>query len=82
MKIKKIELNNYRNYSNLKLEFSPDVNVIVGNNAQGKTNLLEAIFFSAIGKSLRTNKENDLIKWQENNAKIKTEIEKKFKRIV
>lgn len=78
MKIKKIELNNYRNYSNLILEFSPYVNVIVGNNAQGKTNLLEAIFFSAIGKSLRTSKENDLIKWQESNARIKTEIEKKF----
>ena len=78
MIVKEIEVKNYRNYSNLKLEFSPNVNVILGKNAQGKTNLLEAIFFTAIGKSLRTNKENDLIKWAENNAKIKTKIAKKF----
>ena len=78
MVIKEVEVKNYRNYSNLKLEFSPNVNVILGKNAQGKTNLLEAIFFSAIGKSLRTNKENDLIKWGEEKAKIKTTISKKF----
>ena len=78
MIVKEIEVKNYRNYSNLKLEFSPNVNVILGKNAQGKTNLLEAIFFTAIGKSLRTSKENDLIKWAENNAKIKTKIAKKF----
>ena len=78
MIVREIEVKNYRNYSNLKLEFSPNVNVILGKNAQGKTNLLEAIFFSAIGKSLRTNKENDLIKWSEEKAKIKTTISKKF----
>lgn len=78
MKVKKVELLNYRNYANLQLAFSPNINVIVGKNAQGKTNLLEAIFFSAIGKSLKANKDNDLIKWQESTAKIKTHIEKKF----
>ena len=78
MIVKEIEVKNYRNYSNLKLEFSSNVNVILGKNAQGKTNLLEAIFFTAIGKSLRTNKENDLIKWGEEKAKIKTTILKKF----
>ncbi|MBO4412653.1 MAG: DNA replication/repair protein RecF [Clostridia bacterium] len=78
MKIKSIKLNNYRNYSNLTLEFSPNVNVIVGKNAQGKTNLLEAIFFSAIGKSLRTHKESDLILWGKETAKIETKIEKKY----
>ena len=78
MIVKEIEVKNYRNYSNLKLEFSSNVNVVLGKNAQGKTNLLEAIFFTAIGKSLRTNKEHDLIKWSENSAKIKTTIAKKF----
>lgn len=78
MKVKTIKLNNYRNYSNIALEFSPNVNVIVGKNAQGKTNLLEAIFLTAIGKSLRTHKESDLISWGKENAKIETTIEKKY----
>lgn len=78
MKVKSIKLNNYRNYSNIALEFSPNVNVVVGKNAQGKTNLLEAIFLTAIGKSLRTHKESDLISWGKENAKIETTIEKKY----
>ena len=78
MKIENIELKNYRNYENLKIDFSPNINVLIGKNAQGKTNMLEAIFFVAIGKSLRTNKENELIKWGENSAYIKTQIEKKY----
>ena len=76
MKILNVELKNYRNYSNLKLDFSPEINVIVGKNAQGKTNLLEAIFYSAIGKSLRTTKDSDLILWGQTNAKITTKLKK------
>lgn len=78
MKILSVELKNYRNYSNIKLDFSPTINVVVGKNAQGKTNLLEAIFYSAIGKSLRTTKDTDLITWGETSGKITTKIEKKF----
>ena len=64
MLIKKIELTNYRNYSNQKIEFSPNLNVIIGKNDQGKTNLLEAIFLCAIGRSPRTTRDKDLIKWE------------------
>ena len=44
MIIKSLELNNFRNYSNQAIKLNPNLNVIIGNNAQGKTNLLEAIF--------------------------------------
>ena len=76
MKIKKLELLNYRNYTTEKLEFCDNLNIIIGKNAQGKTNLLESIFLCAIGKSPRTTKDKDLINWSENMAKVSLEIEK------
>lgn len=78
MKVKSIKLINYRSYSNKSLTFSPGTNILLGKNAQGKTNLLEAIFTCAIGKSMRATKDNDIIKWGENQAKIELEVEKKF----
>ena len=78
MKVLNLELKNYRNYENLNVEFSPFINVLVGKNAQGKTNMLEAIFLSAIGKSLRTNKETDLINWNEQFACVKCNVQKKY----
>jgi DNA replication and repair protein RecF len=78
MRVKSIKLTNYRNYINQNWVFSPATNIILGKNAQGKTNLLEAIFTCAIGKSLRANRDIDVIKWGEDNAKIELEIEKKF----
>ena len=78
MKVASIRLLNYRNYSNMSLKFSPNINIVLGRNAQGKTNLLEAIFTCAIGKSMRATKDNDIIKWGENNAKIELEVEKRF----
>ncbi len=72
--IESIKLNNYRNYNTALVVFKPNLNIITGKNAQGKTNLLEAIYFTAIGKSPRTNKEVDLINWKEENAKIKLQI--------
>lgn len=63
MEIKKLTLNNFRNYLNIKLDFNSGLNVLVGNNAQGKTNILEAIFMCAIGKSVRVKKDKDLIMW-------------------
>ena len=56
MFIKSIELKNFRNYDELTLSFNDKVNFIVGNNAQGKTNLLEGIYMSSIGKSLELQK--------------------------
>lgn len=77
MKIKTIKLINFRNYTNQTINFENGINVLVGKNAQGKTNLIEAIYFSCIGKSVRTKKENELIRWDNLNAKIEIELEKK-----
>ena len=57
MEIKKVQLKNFRNYEIETVEFKNGLNILEGRNAQGKTNLLEAIFLCAIGKSPRTKKE-------------------------
>ncbi|MBV9737250.1 MAG: DNA replication/repair protein RecF [Candidatus Eremiobacteraeota bacterium] len=62
MRLTRIALSNLRNYSNLELEPQPGLNVFIGDNAQGKSNLLEAIALLGTGKSFRTNREADLIK--------------------
>ena len=61
MYIKNIKLKNFRNYHDLALDFDEKINFIVGNNAQGKTNLIEGIFMSALGKSFRTVRDSELI---------------------
>ena len=70
MEIKSIKLTNYRNYAKEVAYFSPTLNVLLGRNAQGKTNLLEAVYFCAVAKSPRTNKESELVKWNEESANI------------
>ncbi|MCR5146195.1 MAG: AAA family ATPase, partial [Clostridia bacterium] len=57
MLITSLKLQNFRNYSELSLDFNKDINIIYGNNAQGKTNILESIFVTSIGKSFRTSKD-------------------------
>lgn len=61
MKIESLSLNNFRNYKNLKTTFSKNLNIIYGENAQGKTNIIEAIFLCASGRSHRTSKESELV---------------------
>ncbi|TGA98648.1 DNA replication/repair protein RecF [Sporolactobacillus shoreae] len=77
MKLESIELTNFRNYDRLSLDFSDSVNVFMGENAQGKTNLLEAIYVLAIAKSSRTSHDKDLIKWDEDYGKIKGRISRR-----
>ena len=72
MYIEKIKLNNFRNYENLEINLNKNINIIYGDNAQGKTNILEAIFLSSLGKSFRTNKEKEMIKF--NSEKLLVEI--------
>ena len=74
MEIKSVQLKNFRNYENESVVFKNGLNILEGKNAQGKTNLLEAVFLCAIGKSPRTNKEKELIKWNENFGKITVEF--------
>ena len=61
MYFKSIELENFRNYRHLTLEFDKKLNIITGNNAQGKTNLIESLFIMSLGKSFRTNKDSEMI---------------------
>jgi DNA replication and repair protein RecF len=67
---------NFRNYDQLNIELGKDVNVFQGENAQGKTNILESIYYCAFGRSHRTSKLKDLIQWDSKNANIQVYIEK------
>ena len=75
MKILQLTIKNFRNYDNQTVNFSQGLNVLVGKNAQGKTNLLEAIFLCCIGKSARTTKDKELIKFGCEYAYIKVLFE-------
>lgn len=70
MYIEKIKLENFRNYKYENIELNKLINIIFGDNAQGKTNILEAIYFTSLGKSFRTNKEKEIVKENESQAKI------------
>ena len=76
MIIESLSLKNYRNYENLNLNFSDGTNIFYGNNAQGKTNILEAVYMSGTTKSHRTNKDLELIRFTENESHISTMIKK------
>ncbi|MFX3622540.1 MAG: DNA replication/repair protein RecF [Ectobacillus sp.] len=77
MYIQELVLQNYRNYEQLELSFEDKVNVIIGENAQGKTNLLEAIYVLAMAKSHRTSNDRELIKWDADYGKIKGKLQKR-----
>lgn len=77
MFINELQLKNFRNYEQLDITFDRNVNVIIGENAQGKTNLLEAIYLLAFTKSYRTNNDRELIKWDSDFAKINANLHKK-----
>ncbi len=70
MKIKKIELVNYRNHQNITVDLSDNINVICGNNGSGKTNIAESIYFISYLKSFRTNNDQELINFNSDFAKI------------
>ncbi len=75
MFLQSLELQHYRNYQNLNVDFSPQVNIFYGQNAQGKTNLLEAIALLCFGKSFRTKKEAELIEWENASCYLKGQFE-------
>ena len=63
MRVETLFLRNFRNYHYLELDLDPNLNIFVGANAQGKTNLLESLFFVATGRSFRTKSEEELVLW-------------------
>jgi DNA replication and repair protein RecF len=77
VQIRKIELLNFRNYSNLTHGFSNNLNILYGDNAQGKTNIIESIYLCATGRSQRTARDNDLIKLGEDVFRVKIDVERK-----
>ncbi len=77
MHINRLQLKNYRNYEKLDIQFDHKINVIIGKNAQGKTNLMEAIYVLAFARSYRTPREKELISWGAEYANIKGNIFKK-----
>lgn len=74
MRLEKIALRNFRNYEELSLRFDPGVNLIVGDNAQGKTNLLEAIAYLGSGKSFRAQKTSEMIRFGADFADLEGEL--------
>ena len=70
MKIKRLKLTNFRNYSRLEIELNPYINIFIGNNGEGKTNILESIYLLSLSKSNRNGLEENLIKYDEEIAKV------------
>ena len=77
MRIKRLKVENFRNLEKLDIEFSDGVNIIYGNNAQGKTNIIEAIYIFSFGKSFRANRDIELLKFDKEYFLSNIEIMKK-----
>ncbi|TNJ62085.1 DNA replication/repair protein RecF [Paenibacillus hemerocallicola] len=78
MYLKKLSLRDYRNYESIEFATEGAVNLFVGPNAQGKTNLLEAIFVLALTKSHRTHQDKELIRWGADRTMLRAELDKKY----
>ena len=77
MRIKRLKVENFRNLEKLDIKFSDGVNIIYGNNAQGKTNIIEAIYIFSFGRSFRANRDIELLKFDEEYFLSNIEIMKK-----
>ena len=76
MIIKNLEISNFRNYANAILEFDPETNILYGDNAQGKTNILEAIYVSSTTKSHQGSKDREMIRMNQEESHIRLRIVK------
>ena len=76
MWIKKIKINNFRNYKKEEIELEKNINLFFGENAQGKTNIIESIFLGSMGKSFRAKKDREMINLENEKAEIEIEYEK------
>ncbi|MDR0696444.1 MAG: DNA replication/repair protein RecF [Christensenellaceae bacterium] len=79
MEIVRVALSNFLNYASAHVEFESGVNMVVGENASGKTNIVDGVLFASIGRSSRHTKDKELINWNsKNGAQITLKIQKKF----
>ena len=67
MRLNNLQLINFRNYDNLHINFNEKINLLVGKNGQGKTNIVESIYMLSFGKSFRTSKDKEIIKFEKEN---------------
>ncbi len=74
MQVNRLLLSDFRNYKEAEIEFCPGVNLIYGKNAQGKTNLLEALWLFTAAKSFRTTQDGEMIRFSAESATVKTEF--------
>lgn len=77
MLVESLELNNFRNYKSLKMEFDCGTNILYGDNAQGKTNILEALYLSGTTKSHKSSKDREMIRFSKDESHIRTILDKK-----
>ena len=77
MTVDELKIQNYRNYEEEEFSFSPGINLIIGDNAQGKTSILEALFYCAAGRSHRGSKDKELIRFEQEEAHIRLKLTKK-----
>ena len=77
MTIDELRLKDYRNYEEEAFSFSPGVNLIVGDNAQGKTSILEALFYCAVGRSHRSARDKELIRFGAKEAHVRMTLIKR-----
>lgn len=76
MDLTHLEIKNFRNFENLKIDFSPKINIFLGRNAQGKTNLLEAVNFLGLTRSHRSSNDKELIKFGQKYAELSGHVQK------
>ncbi|MBP3410880.1 MAG: AAA family ATPase, partial [Clostridia bacterium] len=76
MRIIRAKLNHFRNYTGCEFDPCPGVNVLLGDNGQGKTNLLEALYLCCTGRSHRTRQDRELIRWDADFASVYVQAEK------
>ena len=76
MFVKSLKIKNIRNYKEEEIKFDENINILLGKNGQGKTNLIEAIYISSFSKSFRTNNERDIVKFNEEIGEIKIDYSK------
>ncbi|MBR2970346.1 MAG: DNA replication/repair protein RecF [Clostridia bacterium] len=78
MHITELSVADYRNYNHQTVRFGDKINFVVGRNAQGKTNLIEAVYLCSVGKSARTPRDKELVNYEKQRARVKVSVKKSY----